>query len=72
MMGWQKVSTEPGAGLCGGCPENKECEHPLPSPGCQHWPFTSAGAMAPNPGGLQKALSYLWALKLSLKFGVGI
>lgn len=33
MMGWQKVSTEPGAGLCGGCPENKECEHPLPSPG---------------------------------------
>lgn len=72
MMGRQKASEEPGAGLCVGCPENKECEHPPPSPGGQHWPSAPAGAMGLSPGGLQKESSCLWALKLSLRFGVGV
>lgn len=69
MMGRQKASTEPGAGLCVGCPENKECEHSPLSPGGQHWPSVSTGAVGLSPGGLQKELSHLWALKLSPRFG---
>jgi len=42
-MGRQKPSTEPGAGLCGGCSEKKECEHPLLSPG-------ASTGLPPAPG----------------------